>query len=312
MPTFAIMIIVLMFLWLSAIVGYFFRHRPLRWVTPLTTYVIWMLLFLMGIEVGSNRQLTASLGTLGMESAVAAVFMVAGSSVGALLFHRNRIRRRKDMAKGDIGTERPVSLWRQMKDSLVIVGFFLLGLVAGYSLPQPPLPHEAGYWTLCLLMACVGFSIGQNDEIRHNIRMLDKRLMLLPLVTILGTWAGMLMVCVLLPRISFSEWMAVGSGFGYYSLSGILITELKGAELGTIALISNVLREVITLLGAPLLARWFGPLAPISAGGCTTGDTTLPVITQVCGREMVPISIFHGLSIDFTVPFIISFFCSLS
>lgn len=306
------MIVVLLFLWLSAVLGYFFRRHPLCWIAPLTTYVIWMLLFLMGIEVGSNRQLIASLGTLGMESVVAAIFMVAGSCVAALLFHRNITRKRKNLTQGSIDTDKPVSLWRQMKDSLIIVGFFILGLVAGYSLPQPPLPHEAGYWTLCLLMACIGFGIGQNDEIRHNIRTLDKRLMLLPLATVLGTWMGMLVVCVLLPRISFSEWMTVGSGFGYYSLSGILISELKGAELGTIALISNVLREVITLLGAPLLARWFGPLAPISAGGCTTGDTTLPVITQVCGREMVPISIFHGLSIDFTVPFIISFFCSLS
>lgn len=311
MPTFAGMIVVLLFLWLSAVLGYLFRRHPLRWIAPLTTYIIWILLFLLGIEVGSNQQLTASLGTLGIESAVAAIFMVAGSCVAALVFHRNITRKQKNRPQS-IATEKPVYLWRQMKDSLIIVGFFILGLIAGYSLPQPPLPHEAGYWALCLLMACIGFSVGQNDELRHNIRTLDKRLMLLPLATILGTWAGMLAVCMLLPRISFSEWMAVGSGFGYYSLSGILISELKGAELGTIALISNVLREVITLLGAPLLARWFGPLAPISAGGCTTGDTTLPVITQVCGHKMVPISIFHGLSIDFTVPFIISFFCSLS
>lgn len=305
------MIVVLLFLWLSAVLGCLFRRHPLRWIAPLTTYIIWILLFLLGIEVGSNQQLTASLGTLGIESAVAAVFMVAGSCVAALVFHRNITRKQKNRPQS-IATEKPVSLWRQMKDSLIIVGFFILGLAAGYSLPQPPLPHAAGYWALCLLMASVGFSVGQNDELRHNIRSLDKRLMLLPVATILGTWVGMLAVCVLLPRISPSEWMAVGSGFGYYSLSGILISELKGAELGTIALISNVLREVITLLGAPLLARWFGPLAPISAGGCTTGDTTLPVITQVCGHKMVPISIFHGLSIDFTVPFIISFFCSLS
>lgn len=306
------MIVVLLFLWMSAVLGYLFRRHPLRWIAPLTTYIIWILLFLLGIEVGSNQQLTASLGSLGIESAIAAGFMVAGSSMGASLFHRNITRRQKNLTQGSTSTSKPVSLWRQMKDSLIIVGFFLFGLAAGYCLPQPPLPHAAGYWALCLLMASVGFSVGQNDELRHNIRSLDKRLMLLPLATILGTWVGMLAVCVLLPRISPTEWMAVGSGFGYYSLSGILISELKGAELGTIALISNVLREVITLLGAPLLARWFGPLAPISAGGCTTGDTTLPVITQVCGREMVPISIFHGLSIDFTVPFIISFFCSLS
>lgn len=361
------MIIVLLFLWISAALGYILRRHPMHWVSPMTTYIIWLLLFLLGMEVGSNRRLIASLGTLGAESAIAAVFMVAGSCLAALLFQRSmeRSKLRKlskqttdrtaeyeteentahsipeggtiesktesttEQATG-ITTEKTTgtttgqatgkesnpapspTLWHQMKDSLVIVGFFLIGLISGYSLPQPPLPAEAGYWTLCLLMGSVGFSIGQNDEVRRNIRHLDRRLMLLPLVTVAGTWGGMLIVCVLVPRIAPADWMAIGSGFGYYSLSGIMVSELRGAEIGTIALMSNILREIITLTGAPLLCRWFGPLAPITAGGCTTEDTTLPVIARVCGREMVPVSIFHGLTIDFSVPFLISFFCSLA
>ena len=105
--------------------------------------------------------------------------------------------------------------------------------------------------------------------------------------------------------------MAVGAGFGYYSLSGILITGSKGAELGTVALLSNIIRELLTLLGAPLLARWFGSLAPIAAGGATTADTTLPVITRTCGDELAVVSIYHGMVVDFSVPFLVTFFCSL-
>ena len=73
----------------------------------------------------------------------------------------------------------------------------------------------------------------------------------------------------------------------------------------------NVIREIIALLGAPFLLKYFGRLAPISAGGATTMDTTLPIITRYCGKEMVFISIFHGVLVDFTVPFFVSFFCSL-
>lgn len=58
-----------------------------------------------------------------------------------------------------------------------------------------------------------------------------------------------------------------GIGFGYYSLSSIFITEYRGAELGTIALLSNIVREMITLLLSPLLVKVAGPLAPIAAGG---------------------------------------------
>ena len=105
--------------------------------------------------------------------------------------------------------------------------------------------------------------------------------------------------------------MAVGSGFGYYSLSSVFITQYKGAELGTVALMTNIFREIITLLFAPLLVRFFSPLAPICAGGATTMDTTLGVITRFSGREYVFIAVFHGAVVDFTVPFFVTFFCGL-
>ena len=73
----------------------------------------------------------------------------------------------------------------------------------------------------------------------------------------------------------------VGAGFAYYSLSSVFITQYKGAELGTVALMANIMRELITLLFAPLLVRWISPLAPISCGGASTMDTTLPIITPL-------------------------------
>ena len=106
--------------------------------------------------------------------------------------------------------------------------------------------------------------------------------------------------------------MAVAAGFVYYSLSSIFITEYKCPELGTIALLSNIMREIIALLGAPLLVKYFGKLAPISVGGATTMDTTLPIITRCSGKEFVIISIFHGFVVDFSVPFLVTFLCSIS
>ena len=119
------------------------------------------------------------------------------------------------------------------------------------------------------------------------------------------------MVSLFLSHRSVTDCMAVGAGFGYYSLSSIFITEYKGPELGTIALLSNITREIITLLFAPLLVRWFGNLAPISAGGATTMDTTLPIITRYSGQSFVVVSIFHGFVVDFSVPFLVTLFCSI-
>lgn len=75
---------------------------------------------------------------------------------------------------------------------------------------------------------------------------------------------------------------------------------------------ANIIREMITLLLTPLLAKWFGPLAPISSGGATTMDTTLPIITQTVGQRYVALSIYHGFVTDFTVPFVVTMWCTLA
>lgn len=200
-----------------------------------------------------------------------------------------------------------------MKGSLIIVIFFAIGCLSGiYGLiPFNIAETDISFYALCALMFCVGLSIGNDPQTIKNFRSLNPRLIFLPVMTIIGTLAGAALAGLILTHRSTAECMAVGSGFGYYSLSSIFITEYKGAELGTIALLSNITREIITLLGAPLLVRWFGNLAPISSGGATTMDTTLPIITRYSGKEFVVVSIFHGFIVDFSVPFLVTFFCSI-
>ena len=201
-----------------------------------------------------------------------------------------------------------------MKGSLIIIGFFVLGTLCGF-FPLIPvdvvMDSEISFYALCALMFSVGLSVGNDPQTLKNFRSLNPRLVFLPVMTILGTLAGSAAVSLILTHRSVTDCLAVGSGFGYYSLSSIFITEYKGAELGTIALLANISREILTLLAAPLLVRWFGNLAPISAGGATTMDTTLPIITRTAGQQFVVVSIFHGFVVDFSVPFLVTLFCSI-
>ena len=194
-----------------------------------------------------------------------------------------------------------------MKGSLIIVGFFVLGTLCGafHLIPFDVAQSNISFYALCALMFSVGLSIGNDPQTLRNFRSLNPRLIFL------GTISAAALVSLILPHRSAADCMAVGSGFGYYSLSSIFITQYKGPELGTIALLSNITREIITLLCAPLLVRWFGNLAPISAGGATTMDTTLPIITRYAGQQFVVVSIFHGFVTDFSVPFLVTFFCSI-
>lgn len=200
-----------------------------------------------------------------------------------------------------------------MKGSLIVVGFFVLGVCLGRLDLAPALLMDSRvtFAALCCLLFCVGMSIGSNDNIVSEFRSLNPRLALLPVATILGSFAGSLVAWLFLQYRGVTDCMAVGSGFAYYSISSIFITQYRGVELGTVALLANIYREILTLLIAPLLAKVFGPLAPISSGGATTMDTTLPIISQTCGQQYVVVSLFHGFVVDFSVPFLVTMWCML-
>ncbi len=199
-----------------------------------------------------------------------------------------------------------------MKGSLIIVAFFAAGILCGRAdvLPQWVSSSTVSMTALCALLLCVGMGIGSNPDMKSEFRSLNPRVALLPLATILGSWAGAAIAFLVLQR-TLTDCLAISSGFAYYSLSSIFLTEYRGIELGTIALVANLVREAITLLGTPLLARIFGPLAPISAGGATTMDTTLPIITHTCGQRFTILAIFHGFIVDFSVPFLVTFWCMM-
>jgi uncharacterized membrane protein YbjE (DUF340 family) len=200
-----------------------------------------------------------------------------------------------------------------MKGSLVIVAFFVLGTLCGlfHLIPFDISDSNISYVALCALMFAVGLGVGNDPATLASFRQLNPRLVLLPVMTILGTLAGCAVVGLFMQGRPVADYLAVGSGFGYYSLSSIFITGYKGPELGTVALLSNIMREITALLCAPLLVKYFGRLAPISVGGATTMDTTLPIITRFSGKEFVVVAIFHGVVVDFSVPFLVTLFCSI-
>ncbi|GKG93681.1 membrane protein [Desulfovibrionaceae bacterium] len=199
-----------------------------------------------------------------------------------------------------------------MSGSLLILAFFGagLGLARLGLIPRYFVEHDATLYVLWLLMGLVGLSIGSDRRMGEILRTLRPRVLLLPLATTVGTFAGVAAASLFL-AYSLADCLAVGAGFAYYSLSSIFITQYKGAELGTVALLSNILREILTLVGTPLLVRLLGPLAPISCGGASTMDTTLPIIARYAGRDWIFVSIVHAMILDFSVPFWVIFFCTL-
>ena len=296
-----------------------------RWQGRIVTWLIWLLLFLLGIEVGSNEMIVRSLPTLGVEALLLSSAATLSCCVLAwMLWRFSKNNTVQENAKNETSAEKEgnpaekeglqgsslIRGLKVMKGSLIVVGFFIIGLLGGIEkmVPSWLLDGDVSFVALCGLLLFVGLGIGLNPEMKKEVRSLSPRMALLPVVTIIGSWLGALLIWTVLHR-TLSDCMAINSGFAYYSLSSIFITEYRGAELGTIAPLANIIREMLTLLGAPLMARWFGPLAPISVGGATTMDTTLPILSQTLGQRYIALSIYHGFVVDFTVPFLVSWWC---
>ena len=202
-----------------------------------------------------------------------------------------------------------------MRDSLIVFVFFAVGVALGYAdaVPTWLLDPDLPMIILSVMVVLVSLGLGAGDNLHYMLRTFNWRMLLLPLCTIVGTLLFSALGVLVLRGFSLTDCLAVGSGFGYYSLSSVLIADLKSATLGvqgaaelaTVALLANVVREMIALFGMPLFARWGGPLAPISVSGVTSMDVCLPSIARYSGSDLVPLAILHGIVLCrfWSVPF---------
>lgn len=287
--------------------GFAIRQRKnwLRRVDWLSGMAVYLLLFLLGLSVGMNRAVMESLPTLGLQAWGLSWSGIAGSLLLTkwLIGEKHTLPVPVLVLETD-GNHTPTGNW---KGTLLVIIIFLLGMSAGTFPHLPPAlqnPHLSSY-TLYFLLFLVGVSMGANQAVWQMVRQLHGRILLLPVAIICGTLLGVGLFSRLLP-LNLQEAWAVGAGFGYYSLSSILITQIHGEALGVVALLSNIIREITTLVLAPLLVQWWGQMAPIAAGGATAMDTTLPVIMRYAGTQYTLIAFFSGMVLTLIVPLLVT------
>lgn len=200
-----------------------------------------------------------------------------------------------------------------MRDSAIIVLAFAAGLIAARCHAEPlaafaPHADEITTAALWLFMLLAGLAIGADKRLPHILRDTSPAVIFLPVATAAGTFLG----CALLwPFIPLRESLAVGAGFGYYSLSSIFIGQYIGPEAGAVALLANILRELLAIILMPLLVARFGPMPAIAAAGSPSIDTALPAIARYAGPAWIVPAIAHGIALDLSVPFFVTLFCAM-
>ena len=244
--------------------------------------LVYFILALLGLGLGQMDGLLDQLGTMAAQVAGLVMVLLVANMVGLWLFHRWQ-----PMSTGEeAGQERP-SYRRLFLAGLKPLLAVVAGALAGYFLlPQLPLVDDVATW---VLMNRQGLGIA----------------LAMALSSLL---AGLLLIPWL--DVPWHQSLALASGFGWYSLSGIVIGDALGPAWGGVAFLNDVLREIIALAIIPLVigAR---PAMAIGYGGATAMDFTLPVIRSSGGLACVPVAIASGFLLSFLSPVLMGIFLAL-
>ncbi len=195
---------------------------------------------------------------------------------------------------------------------IVVLTFFALvfGLFCGLSGTESEIIRfisKNSDMILYILMFSVGISIGMHNGIMKKIRQYHLKILIIPLGITAGSILGGIL-CSLILKLPVNQGAAIASGMGWYSLAGVTISRLGGAELGSIAFMSNLMREFFSFFLIPIIAAKLNYCTCIAPAAATSEDTTLPVLLKYTDEETVVLSVLNGMLCSFFVPILITFF----
>jgi uncharacterized membrane protein YbjE (DUF340 family) len=281
-------------------------------------WTLYLLLASMGLRLAQSRDIAGRLGEIGALALTTAAATTAGTVLVLLafrpLFDRfegRSTRGRFDPEGGATASAAPFSLKTHLRGPLRLLLVVVAAFVIGLALPPIPLLSSGSLttWTLYAMLAFIGMQMSAN-EVNLASMLLRPATLLAPIGTIIGSLGASLAVGAFF-RLSAGKALALGAGFGWYSLSGVLITDLGDPMLGSASFLANMLRETIALLTIPFLASTGRAELAIGAGGATSMDVTLPLIERCAGPQSVPLSIAHGLALSLLVPLLVPIFYRL-
>ena len=268
------------------------------------SYLVFIILTLIGIELSQVEGLGSQVGEITLYVTVLALLTIGTGLFGLMLFdHLKPWHAKKPVAKSK---EHRVSI----RGSLAQVICVVIGFVIGYFLPATYMPPENTMTVLLMiLILLVGIGL-KGSGITLKEVLLNKRGVEMSIIFTLAVLIGGLLFALLFSEVSWTKGLALASGFGWYSLSAIVMTDAYGAIWGSVALFNDLIREFFALIFIPVFMRKY-PSASVGLGGATSLDFTLPIIQQSGGLKVVPLAISFGFIINIVSPVLMVVFSAL-
>ena len=154
-----------------------------------------------------------------------------------------------------------------------------------------------------LMIGIIGADLAQ---IRLSRQWVSPAMLALPGLVVVGSMLGGSLVAWL-ADVPLKAGLALSSGYGWFSLSSVMVAEGLGKAYGTMALSIDLLRELLAFVILYALGRWW-PLVGLAAAGATAMDSSLPIIKQVCSPSVIPMAMVSGFLLTLLAPFMMSLF----
>jgi len=269
--------------------------------------VLYILIFSMGFHLGRTEGIVESLPSLGLKAFAFALASIAGTVLVLVVLFSLKPG---PSPRRDSSPKAGGSWLKILKDPLILFLILAAGFLAAF-LPVFPEADAGSLITVMLYALLLAIGIGLSGSgIRFSEVITHPDLFLIPLGTAAGSLIGGLAAGLAFGMRPGTA-LAVSSGFGWYSLSGVMLTRLDGPITGSIAFLANIMREIAALILIPLLARTRFPYTAIGAGGATAMDVTLPLIEKSCGPRSVGFAMASGAVLSLAVPVLVPLFHQL-
>ena len=295
----------ILLIFLPLVLGYLIpikKTNVLEFINTQTSRLVLLILALMGLSLAGLDNLSQNLGQILLYTFT---FFISISVCNLLaLPWLDRL-----WPTPTTHAHRKVPLAKMMQESLKLVIVVALGLIIGLLLNVDlSWVEQASEHILLLLLFFVGIQLRNSGMTLKQI-ILNKKGVIIAAVILSTSLLGGVIAALLL-GIPINNGLAMASGFGWYSLAGILIGDGLGSIYGGAAFLNELLREMLALIMIPLLINRY-PNTAIGYAGATAMDFTLPVIQNSGGIRCVPIAIVSGFILSLLVPVLILFFISL-
>lgn len=297
--------------------------NKLGWVGTAQSASVIALVFIMGIRIGSNEQIVGNLGSYGIYSAIYTLVILFMSALAVSIVRRflkmdryGLVVKTAEVSASEGEQKEKQAGGKIDKMTLLIVGGVVAGILAGYFVCGMIFTNEAAFEAglslaitigLCVLLIFVGLDLGIEGQVINNFKNAGLRILALPVAVALGTMVGAVVCSVLLP-VSMGESLAIGCGFGWYSLGAGILMDAGYMTAGAISFMHNVMREVFSIILVPIVARYVGYVEAIALPGAPGMDVCLPIVERSTSGTVAVYSFISGLALSLSVAFLVPLF----